>query len=326
MTFLAILQDCYRRLNYSMSPVAEVVTRIKANVNETHEAILSDPSLVSLLYGTVPFASVASRARYGISSIATIRTMTEATNDQAIDPRSLSWYRQTNPDPANNEGTPAWYIPLGIVAVTQVPAVTGTGLWVVSSSASDTAPTVSIDAIRVGGYPHSPAATLLTGTTRAQVGGGTGLTDYIDVSQFALSTACAGDISLYDAASAGNLLAVIPRGATTSRYWGFLLSPTPADALDYTLDVEHEVGPLVADTDEPLLPPRFHRLLAIGARVKEYEKTDSKRYATAALEYETGLKALKYTVTCPPGYVCVPSGPTTPQGSNLGPMFPPGRW
>ena len=323
MTLAQILADTYRRCGYQTSPAAAVTTRLTAFINETHEAILSEPGLSSLLYGSVTIASVASRARYGLSSIAQVRSLTETTNDAKLEARTLAWYRATNPDPASNEGTPEYYVPLGIVAVAQVPAITGTGLWAVSSSASDTAPTVTIDAIRVDGYPHSPSAVALTGTSRVQIGS---LTDYIDVTQFQLSTACVGDISLYDASSSGNLLAVIPRGQTTSRYWGFLLSPTPSAAVTYVADVEHDVRPLSADTDEPLLPPRFHRLLALGARAKEYEQKDDPRLQVALAEYVKGLRDLKYAVTCPPGLVVIPGGSPTRGGSNLGPMYPAGRW
>lgn len=306
MTFAQIKADVYRRCGYGLSPASAVVTRVEASINEAHEEVLSEPGLASLLYGTVTCASVASRARYGLSNVAQVRSMTDPANDLTIHPRSLAWYRTMNPDPANNEGTPEWYVPLGIVAVAQIPASTGTGLWAVSSSASDTVPTVAIEAIRVGGYPHTPSNATLTGTTRVQIGGGSGLTDYIDVTQFALSAACVGDVSLYDAATSGNLLAVIPRGQTTSRYWGFLLSRTPSDALTYTLDVEKELFTLSADTDEPLLPLRFHRLLGIGARVKEYEKTSDGRYGVALAEWTRTIKNLIYQVTCPAEYVMVP--------------------
>ncbi len=324
MTFLQILQDTYRRLNYATTPVAEVVTRIKAEINETNEEILSHPSLRSLLYGTITFDSVASRARYGLSTQAQIRSMTDTANQWALTPKSLAWYRSRNPAPALNEGTPEWYIPLGIVAVQQVPATTGTGLWVASTSAADVAVTVNIDAERVGGYPHSVAATTLTGVTRAQIGT---LTDYVDVTQFALNTAAVGDVTLYDASGiTANVLAVIPRGATTSRYWGFLLCLTPSAALTYTLDIEHELFTLTADTDEPLLPPRFHRLLAMGARMKEYEKTADSRYSVAQAQYEQGMRELLYQVTCPPGFTVVPGGGSERGGSNLGPYYPAGRW
>ena len=327
MTFTDILADTYRRLRYDTAPASTVVTRIKAFVNETHEELLSMPGLSPLLYGTMTVASVATQARYGLSGVAQVRTpLTDATNAVPLLVRSLAWYRSTNPAPSTNTGDPVYVVPLGQVAVAQVPATTGTGVWAVSSSASDTGgPTVTIDAIRVGGYPHSPTATALTGTTRVQIGA---LTDYIDVTQFQLSGACVGDISLYDAVSSGNLLAVVPRGQTTSRYWGFILSPTPSTARTYTIDIEHEVQTLTASTDEPLLPPRFHRILAMGARMKEYEylgnQDDKLQQATQA--YALAVKELLYAVTCPPEYVAIPGNRLGTFGSNLGPYFPAGRW
>lgn len=320
MTFLQILQDSYRRLNYATTPAAEVTTRLKAFINETHEELLSDPTLTSLLYGTVTFDSVASRARYGIATNARVRSMTDSSNQYTLRPVGLDWYRMYNPNPANWTGTPDHYVPLGTVAVQQVPAATGTGLWIASTSAGDTAgPTVTIDAIRVGGYPHSPAAQALTGAVRAQIGA---LTDYLDVTQFQLSAACLGDVSLFDAAAVGNTLAVIPRGLTSSRYWGFALTPTPVAALTYTLDIEHELQALSGDLDEPLLPPRFHRLLAIGARMKEYEKTSDDRYELARAEYERGRSQLRYAVGCPPGYLPVARNGQLTGHSRLGPYYP----
>jgi hypothetical protein len=325
MTFAAILADCYRRLNYASTPVADVVTRIKADVNEVHERILSHPSLRSLLYSTMPFTSTASIARYGLSNVAQIRSFIDTENQITLQPRNLAWYRTRNPSPTTNEGTPAWYIPIGTVATTS--AIAATGLWAVSSSASDTAITVNIDATRTGGYPHSVASTTLNGLTRVAIGGASALTDYIDVTQFALSAAAVGDVSLYDAASSGTLLAVIPRGQTTSRYWGFRLCLTPSEALTYTLDIEHELFPLTADTDEPLLPVRFHRLLGMGVRAIEYEKTSDARYGMAQQQFDEGMRELLYQVTCPPGFTVVPGGGTRDSmGSNLGPFFPSGRW
>jgi hypothetical protein len=323
MTFAQLKADVYRRCGYGASPASAVVTRVEASINETHEEVLSDPMLTSLLYGPSSFTSVQSQARYGLSNVAQIRSMADAANNQPIWPRDLAWYRNRNPGPAGNEGTPQWYVPLGIVSLAQAPVSTGSGLWAVSSSASDTVPTVTIDAIRVGGYPHSPTAVALTGTSRVAIGS---LADYIDVTQFALSVACVGDISLYDAVSGGNLLAVIPRGQTTARYWGFLLCLTPSAPLTYTLDVEKELFTLTADTDEPLLPVRFHRLLGTGARAKEYEKTKDERYGVALAEWTRTVNQLRYVVTCPPGLIVIPGASRGDTGSNLGPMYPAGRW
>ena len=320
MTFAELLAEVYDDLGYQTAPATAVVTRIKRRINKAQEQLLSDPALASLLNGSMTFASVASQARYGLSNVAQIRILRETTNDRRLFPKSLDWYRTTNPDPASNTGTPSWYVPLGPVAVAQVPAATGTGLWVVSSSASDTALTTTVDAIRVGGYPHNPTAVTLTGTTRAAIGS---LTDYIDVTQFQLSAAAVGDVSLYDAAAAGNLLAVIPRGQTTSRYYGVILTQTPSTAITYSLDVEFEIQPLVNDTDESRLPQKFHRLLGIIARKREYELKDDERYAEAKSQEEAETLKLKAYVNNPPGTVLVPGGAIRGV-SDVGPQYPAG--
>jgi hypothetical protein len=319
VTFAELLAELYDDLGYQSSPAAAVVTRIKRRLNRAHEAVLSEPGLASLLNGTLTFASVASQARYGLSNVAEIKAITTATSDRRLIRRSESWYRATNPDPASNEGTPAYFIPIGHVAVAQVPATTGTGLWVVSSAAGDTTQTATIDAVRVGGYPHSPSAASLNGTTRVQVGT---LTDYIDVTQFQLSAVGAGDISLYDAAANGNLLAVIPRGQTSSRYFGFYLSQTPSAAETFTVTVEHEILPLVNDDDEPLIPQKFSRILGMRARMREYEGKDDERFKVAAAEYQETLLRLKAHVNGA-GDPLVPGG-TVAGRSDLGGQYPAG--
>jgi len=325
MTLTELLQDTYRRLNFQSSPDAAVVARISAYINEMHAEILAKPGLQSLLLGSLAFSSVANQARYGLPlSVARILKITETTNRRQLDIRTLDWYRTIEADPVTNTGTPEVYIPLGQQAVKTVPAATGTGLWVASSSASDTVPTVAIEAIRVDGYPHTPSNATLVGVTRVQIGT---LTDYIDVTQFMVSAACVGDVSLYDAAAAGNVLGVIPRGSTSARYQVFALFPTPSAVLPYTIDVEHDAYTLSAANDEPLLPLRFHRLLAIGARAKEYEKSADPRYPVALAAFNDEVKQLLYTVSCPSDYIAVPGRtPSADGGSNLGPWYPSGRW
>jgi hypothetical protein len=325
MTFADILSDCYRRLNYGTSPASEVVTRIKQFIVETQDEILSIPGMQSLLYGSITVASMANQARIGLPpSVSRVLAVRETTNDQTLRARSLGWYRSVDPDPDSNTGTPDYYVPLGLQATARVPASTGTGLWAASTSAADTVPKVMVEGIRVGGYVNTPADKTLNGVTRVAIGT-TPLTDYVDVTQFALTAACAGDVTLYDAAAAGNALATIGIGATTSRYAVVALYPTPSAAITYTIDCEHEPFALSANTDEPLLPPRFHRLLALGARKKEYEKTDDSRYDAAARDLQRGIDQLTYYVASPPDLVTVPGG-RVDRGSNLGPWFPSGRW
>ncbi len=113
------------------------------------------------------------------------------------------------------------------------------------------------------------------------------------MTKFYLDNPCAGAISLYDAAAAGNELAVIPIGQTASRYAAVEWFPiVTADTTEY-VDYERQIFDLVNLSDEPLLPPDFHPLVGIGARVREYESIDDSRLANTRVLYEQGKTALK---------------------------------
>ena len=64
--------------------------------------------------------------------------------------------------------------------------------------------------------------------------------------------------------------------------------------MTYTIDFEWNPQNMSVANDEPLLPPVFHRLLGIGARMKEYEKKDDTRYLDAKADFERGLSKLKF--------------------------------
>lgn len=107
------------------------------------------------------------------------------------------------------------------------------------------------------------------------------------------------------------------------------LYPTPSDVRTLALDTEAAPADLSADDDEPdWLPSLFHRLLPIGARMKEYEKTDDSRLQTAAAQWAAGVGQLLAHVNNPPDYVLVPgtSARDSVGSSNLGAWFPSGRW
>jgi hypothetical protein len=74
------------------------------------------------------------------------------------------------------------------------------------------------------------------------------------------------------------------------------LVPTPASAVTYTIDFEWDPQNMSNSNDEPLLPPRFHRLIGIGARLKEYEKKDDARYGETKAEFEAQKRKLKFFV------------------------------
>jgi len=288
MTLSEIQAAIYRRVNLAASPTSEPVARILGYINEAYREILSHPNLRTLRHGAITFATVASQAEYGFPfGVARVLRLRDLDNQTALEPMGLDAYRVLEPDPVDNTGTPRAWAPVGYGPVSRQPSQTG--LWVASSSASDTTQTVRVQAVRHDGTLDTLTATL-TGTTRAQLG--TNAT-YETVTVLSLSAAAVGTVSLFDASSSGNTLAVIPIGRTFSRYFVVALWPTPSSALSYAMDFDHAIVDLANATDEPLLPVDFHDLIVHGALMHEYEHRDDTRYAVARDHYQRRLLALR---------------------------------
>ena len=320
MTLTTLLADLYRRTNHPSSPAAAVTTRFTAYINEGLQELYSLPGMGAWVARHQPpltFASVASTAVYslppGISRVENIR---ETTNDRTLEMRGREWYHRTEPDPSTT-GTPEVWIPLGFSAVAQQPA-DASEIFVDSTSASDTG-TVYIEAIRTGGYPVT-LSTTMTGTTAKSLGAA--YTDIIQITKFYISTAAVGAVTLHEDASGGTELARIPIGQTFARYQQIALWPTPAAAVTYTVDGERDTPDMSNGNDEPLFPPRFHRLLVDYALWKEHEKTDDTRAQSAEGRWRKGVSDLRYFVTCPPDYLPVAGQGSLPGRSRLGAWFP----
>jgi len=289
MTFAQIKADVYRRCGFQATPAGDVSTRIAAFVNEVQQDILSEPGMEVLLNDSVTFASVANQAQYGLPpEIDSIKLLRETTNRIRIEPMSLGEYRALYPDPSAVTGTPRRYVDLGYDAVAVEPSDAST-LYVVSSSASDVG-TAYLEGYISGGIPFSVSVTM-TGSTAVAFSP----TAVIGVTKFLVDTAAVGTITLREDSGSGTVLATLGVGATYSRYRRIALVPTPASVITYTLDGQRVVTDMVADTDEPVIPSRFHRMLAIGARAKEYEKQNQiQRWQVARGEFVAELKKLKF--------------------------------
>lgn len=322
MTLSAILSDSYRRLNYATTPDGSVTTRLTAFANEIHRQLLTLPGLDSLRDDTITVASVASTPRTALPpDVSRIKLIQDRTNSVLLKEMSLNELRRRDPGLRATGNPWAWAL-VGTVPVASQPSA-ATGVWAASSSGTDTAgPTVTVQAIRTGGYLHNPAATALTGTSRVQIGS---QTDYVEITKFFLSAACVGDITLFDAAAAGNTLAVIPKGQTFARYIGIHWYPVPATALTYHIDYTRQIVDLSASTDEPLLPLDFHDLIVLGIRMKEYEKTNDGRYATAAAEYQQRASALRNWAQSD-GTLLLSLRPRPRRWSMLGGQYPADSW
>lgn len=318
MTFTDLLADAYRMLNYSSSPPSDVVTRLKAMINEGHRAVLTMPGMVGLRDGTTTFASVASQVEYGLPQvIARINKISERTYDTVLLPQSVDWYREVEPDP--QEGTPEYYIPRGLRAVAKQPS-DASEIFVDSTSASDTG-TAYLEAVRTGGYPVSLSVTM-TGTTAVSLG--TAYTDIVEISDFYISAAAVGTVTLHEDASGGTELARIAIGQTRSRYQTIALWPTPSAAVTYYVDYTRAITDLVNGNDEPMLPADFHPMLVTYATLKEWRKKDDARaFQDARAEWNDWVDKLKYHLY-PADYIGMTGGVRTRGHSQLGPWYPPG--
>jgi hypothetical protein len=328
MRFRDLQDDVLDRTDYSSGGTIQpfVRQRVERILNSWHRRLLSKPELSRLRDRVATFTSVTTTAGLHTlpMAVARISRIYETTNRTRLTDRSLDWLRM-NPDAGADTGNPEIYVPVGLCAVTAAPA--STGLWVASSSASDTVQKVSVDAVRSGGYTKTPAPVTLNGTTRVAID--PTITNFTDVLKFWVNGLCLGDITLYDAAAAGNALAVIPIGHLASRYQGLYLYPAPASALTYTLEYMVRIPEMRQEHDEPILPEEFHDVLSAAARYEEL--VIKEKYSSAEIvkrqELDPRIKELCSFVSGLPDTVIVPGRTgALGGGSNLGPFYPAGRY
>lgn len=292
MTFAEILTECYSLLRLPAAPPAATIARIKASVNRTHRKLLSTPGISRLRDDVMPITAFAGIARSGLPPVVSrIRGITDRLNNVPLLEIALADIRVMNASQTFASGYPTHFAVVGYRPVQLQPTV-ATGLWAVSSSATDTAgPAVFVQTFTTGGYSLSDTEPL-TGLTRVAIGTGTPRVDHIEVTRFYLSAACVGDISLWTAASGGTELARIEVGKTSQHYltveWFPVQSGDSTEYVDYTRNIPD----LVQNFDEPLLPIDFHSLLGLGARIREYELLDDDRLAGAMRDYREEVAAL----------------------------------
>jgi hypothetical protein len=208
------------------------------------------------------------------------------------------------------------------------PIVTLGGLWVVSSSAADTAQTVTLWGVDRQGRPRPPQTVTLAGQTQVQVGTET---DYLAVQQWELSAPATGMVTLDENTAEPPLyhLGHIAIGDTSVQYERLRLWPTPSEVSTYQVDGPLVIRDLSRTYDVPLLPADFHALLTDFGRMREYEYRDDTRAAMAAAGFTQKLKALRDRIVDPPDYRPrvgrLPDRHTNLDGAG-GVLYPPGRW
>lgn len=322
MTFADMQADVYRRLHYQATPATAIQTRVKAFLNETQRELVALPGMERLRDDQIAVTLTANRARCGLPpQVARVKAIVDRVNNHRLRQVTIAELRTSDPSQAFIGGYPLRFAPVGYSDVQLQPAA-ATGLWVVSSAAGDTTQSVKIQTITTGGHPYSDSVTV-NGTTRAQVGTTATRTDHVDVVKCYLSAVAVGYVSLYDAAAAGTELVRIAPGQTRVR--SLVIEVSPIQTVDTTeyVDYTRVIAEMVDDTDGSLLPPDFHWLVALGARLKEYEFTDDTRLGQARADYLSGMNKLRSWVLNDGDKIA--SLRPTPQGwSQLGAMFPAG--
>lgn len=294
-TFGEMLSSLYVDLRLD-STNAETIARMKRYLNEGHQHLLNRPDLTKLRKVSLPLTSVANRAIYAFpSGFHRIERVYEPSSTRApLVVMTQDHLRHADPS-ETALGNPSHYIDLGMQPVMQQPS--STGIWAVSTSGADTAVSVRLRGIRASGDRTTPdgATATLTGTTRVAIGS---ITDYRAILSLQVyDSAPAGDVSFYDASSAGNELARIPAGYQTVRYHGCRLWPTPASALTYTVDGQISEWTMTQGADFPMLPEGFDDVLEIYARRRHAKYVaDPVRFEMETADWIEELKRLKLSL------------------------------
>jgi hypothetical protein len=318
MTLNEIELDIYRRLDYADSPPTSVKNRIDGFINQRHRQLLASDRLRTLRSATTTITTTANIGSYGIPyGCARIQRVMDQANQYKLDARTPEWLRDAQPMPSAITGTPSTWVPMGYCPVAQRP-FTAPALWVYSTAA-ETGP-LDLTYILIGGTQIITQVSSLTANVPVQVTGAVNVTDIIE---FTTRTLAAGTITMADASSGGNIISQIAKGTSTARYYRIALYPVPSAPLTYLVDYEHEIPVLVNPLDEPLLPIDFHDLIALWARLDEYEfKSDDRWQATKTL-VEDRTRELRAWVENHDIYrrSAIPSASSR---SRLGPWFPAG--
>jgi hypothetical protein len=329
MTLSEIELDVYRRLDYADTPPTSVKSRIDGFINQRHRQLLATDRMRSLRLATTTLTSVAGIPSYGLPyGCARISRVVDRANQYLLGTQTYEWVREHNPDPTSVTGTPTHWIPLGFTPVAVRPVFPPTpALWIAAAAAPGAATYTLVlvgDLSGSAGQTFSLAPTLASPdpTVRQPITLPAGFTP-TDILEFTSSVALGAAVAIYDAATGGNLISQISKGQTTARYYRIGFYPVPSAAVQYWIDYEREILPLTDPLDEPLLPVDFHDIIALLARMDEYEFKSDDRWMTTRTMVDQRTRELRAWVENHDAYRfhAVPVAPST---SRLGPQFPAG--
>lgn len=328
MIFGDVLTRAYDECGYSSSPASAITARFTQYANDGLHYILAQPGMGRLLDSDDPFqfTTVTSQARYVMpEGIATIRGMSERTNNRTLEAMSIDRYRRADPNPTSDPGVPARWVPIGLVAVAVQPS-TADMIFIKSSSASDGAGvTAYIEGLRTGGY-RATSSVAMNGVTGVQIGS---FTDWIEITAVYISTAAIGTISLLQTSGSGTLLATISVGHTRPLYFGFYLWPTPnSSSITYFVDFRREFEPFVSTNLNAALPlpSDFHPMLVDYVMYREFLLKADERAGPTKQRFDFLLKRLTFATQWTSDELPVMGQGRFIGHSRLGGMFPADTW
>jgi len=311
--------------------VTETVTRVRRWINDAHRIILRDPRTAGLRAGSLSFSSVAGQQIVALpQAFERLITIVQPTTNIRL--RLMTDDAVKLIDPGDRSlGQPTHWVPWGYVQVLVQPGPTTPMVFAASDNPADTTFAIMLTGVSAAGdtvvLPGTVPLNPTDATLRVPVSAVQTIIAW-SVVPSAAGTLPAGAISLWSAATGGVCLARTPRGATAVQYQAIRLWPTPSDARTYLCTGEFQIPLLAADGDVPLVPPSYHDMLGIYARMRQYRKEgDTTRYALEQAEWETWLGRLRAFVQYPPDYFPVAGSLSEGVGfSDLGPGYPNDRW
>lgn len=322
MNLNTLLSTLYGRLSYQSAPPADVVTRLKGYVNETHREVLGKKGLTKLRRWVIPMTTVASQEAVTLpEACVRIYSITDRTNNRVLDETSVDQVRQRNANQLNTSATPTAYAIYNLASALQTDMTAAAAVYGGSDAAGDdNTKKLFIEGI-AGGRPIV-ASIALNGVTQVLP---SALATFTQITKFYIGltaggvTTAAGNITLTQGL-AGAEISRIVAGRAYARYSRVLLYPMVSAIITLYVDAEIHVEEMVNLGDEPLLPEDFHRVLIDGALEKEYEKRrDWDAHDRATRRKNDGISELRLWLTRPDSLAYRPL-----QFSQLGAYFPAG--
>lgn len=320
MTLGQMLTALYADLGYPQ-PSTDQTTRLTRWVNEGYRHLMAKPGREQLRDASITITTEANRSLYPWpQAVAKVYAMTQVTNSVRLGFLTKDQYRLLNPGLNQSSGFAYAWSPDGWGPVLRQPE--GTGLWAVSSDAADTTQKVNVQGFLTNNDMSSEIqSAVLTGTARVQIGT---LATWNILERLDLTAVGVGIIRIFDAVTSGNEILRLQPGQTSAQYQHFRLFPTPSSAVDYQADVCLALTELVNSNDVPLLPPDFHDMLALYARMRAFQVAGADpRLPYALQEWATRCAELVRYVDFPKDYQPIVGAARSGIGVNdLGAWYP----